>query len=185
MPDFGALCWFTIASLLRCCCVSNVTFTLSTMHRPPRWRRKTDSGRHVIRSNTFHSQDELYRKVRRPWLIHTLFLHLTWDACWKLEFRESPSQFALLYRSHDLRGGHVIKLGPGNDEAARSALAAWPGTLLYSLPNSMHSFHNYLSKLVRCLADRRRCQRRQRSRLDRSRCWKSPLQSRQSICIVR
>lgn len=24
-------------------------------------------------------------------------------------------------------GGHVIKLGPGNDEAAKEALAAWPG----------------------------------------------------------
>lgn len=41
--------------------------------------------------------------------------------------RESPAQFAALYRKHDLRGGHVIKLGQGNDEAARSALAAWPG----------------------------------------------------------
>ena len=28
-----------------------------------------------------------------------------------------------------LTGGHVIKLGPGNDEAAREALAAWPGGL--------------------------------------------------------
>jgi phosphoribosylformimino-5-aminoimidazole carboxamide ribotide isomerase len=37
--------------------------------------------------------------------------------------------FAELYRKHDLRGGHVIMLGPGNDEAARSSLAAWPGGL--------------------------------------------------------
>jgi len=28
-----------------------------------------------------------------------------------------------------LRGGHVIKLGGGNDEAAREALSAWPGGL--------------------------------------------------------
>ncbi|GFZ46263.1 1-(5-phosphoribosyl)-5-[(5-phosphoribosylamino) methylideneamino] imidazole-4-carboxamide isomerase [Saitozyma sp. JCM 24511] len=34
-----------------------------------------------------------------------------------------------LYRQHDLRGGHVIKLGPGNDDAAREALKAWPGGL--------------------------------------------------------
>ena len=34
--------------------------------------------------------------------------------------------FAELYRGDDLMGGHVICLGPGNDEAARSALAAWP-----------------------------------------------------------
>lgn len=40
---------------------------------------------------------------------------------------EHPSAyFAELYRKHDLRGGHVIMLGPGNDEAAREALKAWP-----------------------------------------------------------
>ncbi|KAI9189327.1 Enzyme that catalyzes the fourth step in the histidine pathway [Blastocladiella emersonii ATCC 22665] len=39
------------------------------------------------------------------------------------------SYYADLYRTHDLRGAHVIKLGPGNDEAARSALAAWPNGL--------------------------------------------------------
>ncbi len=37
--------------------------------------------------------------------------------------------FAERYRRDSLRGGHVIKLGPGNDEAARRALAAWPGGL--------------------------------------------------------
>jgi phosphoribosylformimino-5-aminoimidazole carboxamide ribotide isomerase len=37
------------------------------------------------------------------------------------------SWFASLYRADELRGGHIIKLGPGNDEAAVSALAAWPG----------------------------------------------------------
>jgi phosphoribosylformimino-5-aminoimidazole carboxamide ribotide isomerase len=35
--------------------------------------------------------------------------------------------FAELYRKDDLRGGHVIMLGSGNDAAAREALAAWPG----------------------------------------------------------
>jgi len=34
--------------------------------------------------------------------------------------------YAELYRRHDLRGGHVIMLGGGNDQAAREALAAWP-----------------------------------------------------------
>lgn len=29
----------------------------------------------------------------------------------------------------DLRGGHVIKLGPNNDAAAKEALAAWPDGL--------------------------------------------------------
>ncbi|GAA5484337.1 phosphoribosylformimino-5-aminoimidazole carboxamide ribotide isomerase [Haloferula sargassicola] len=37
--------------------------------------------------------------------------------------------FAGKFRDDDLRGGHVIQLGPGNDEAAREALAAWPGGL--------------------------------------------------------
>ena len=37
------------------------------------------------------------------------------------------SWFAELYRRDGLMGGHVIKLGPGNDEAAREALAAFPG----------------------------------------------------------
>ncbi|EST06814.1 Histidine biosynthesis [Kalmanozyma brasiliensis GHG001] len=38
----------------------------------------------------------------------------------------SPAHFASLYRQHGLTGGHVIKLGPRNDEAAASAVAAWP-----------------------------------------------------------
>ncbi len=35
--------------------------------------------------------------------------------------------YAELYRRDNLTGGHIIKLGPGNDDAARRALAAWPG----------------------------------------------------------
>ncbi|RAH40866.1 1-(5-phosphoribosyl)-5- ((5-phosphoribosylamino)methylideneamino)imidazole-4-carboxamide isomerase HIS6 [Aspergillus brunneoviolaceus CBS 621.78] len=37
--------------------------------------------------------------------------------------------YAELYRKHDLRGGHVVMLGPGNDEAAHEALRAWPNGL--------------------------------------------------------
>ena len=40
-----------------------------------------------------------------------------------------PGWFAGKFRDDRLTGGHVIKLGPGNDEAAREALAAWPGGL--------------------------------------------------------
>ena len=40
-----------------------------------------------------------------------------------------PAWFAERFREDGLRGGHVIKLGPGNDEAAREALSAWPGGL--------------------------------------------------------
>ncbi|KAJ9123995.1 hypothetical protein QFC22_000787 [Naganishia vaughanmartiniae] len=42
---------------------------------------------------------------------------------------QSPKEFAEMYRDNNLTGGHVIKLGPGNDDAAREALAAWPGGL--------------------------------------------------------
>ncbi|PGH31042.1 1-(5-phosphoribosyl)-5-[(5-phosphoribosylamino)methylideneamino] imidazole-4-carboxamide isomerase [[Emmonsia] crescens] len=37
--------------------------------------------------------------------------------------------FAKLYKEHGLTGGHVVMLGGGNEEAAREALAAWPGGL--------------------------------------------------------
>jgi phosphoribosylformimino-5-aminoimidazole carboxamide ribotide isomerase len=43
----------------------------------------------------------------------------------------SPAYFGRLYQSHDLAGGHVISLGPGNHEAALSALLAFPGGLQY------------------------------------------------------
>lgn len=37
--------------------------------------------------------------------------------------------FARRYAEDGLRGGHVIQLGPGNESAAREALAAYPGGL--------------------------------------------------------
>ncbi len=37
--------------------------------------------------------------------------------------------YAELYREDNLRGGHVIMLGPGNESAAVAALNAWPGGL--------------------------------------------------------
>jgi phosphoribosylformimino-5-aminoimidazole carboxamide ribotide isomerase len=41
---------------------------------------------------------------------------------------ERPARwFAELYRRDNLPGGHVIMLGPGNEEAARDALGAYPG----------------------------------------------------------
>ncbi len=42
---------------------------------------------------------------------------------------QSPAYFADLYQRDGLTGGHVIKLGPGNDAAAAEALAAYPGGL--------------------------------------------------------
>lgn len=41
---------------------------------------------------------------------------------------DKPSSwFAELYRKDELYGGHIIQLGPGNEEAATQALEAWPG----------------------------------------------------------
>ena len=40
---------------------------------------------------------------------------------------KSAAWFAELYRRDELKGGHIILLGPGNDTAARGALAAYPG----------------------------------------------------------
>ncbi len=39
----------------------------------------------------------------------------------------SPAWFAELYKKDGLSGGHIIRLGAGNDAAAKEALAAWPG----------------------------------------------------------
>lgn len=41
----------------------------------------------------------------------------------------AASDFASLYKRDGLLGGHVIMLGPGNEEAALSALRAYPGGL--------------------------------------------------------
>jgi phosphoribosylformimino-5-aminoimidazole carboxamide ribotide isomerase len=39
------------------------------------------------------------------------------------------SYFAKLYKENALEGAHVIMLGPGNERAAREALAEWAGAL--------------------------------------------------------
>ena len=41
----------------------------------------------------------------------------------------SSAWYAELYRRDGLQGGHVIMLGPGNEDAARAALRAFPGGL--------------------------------------------------------
>jgi phosphoribosylformimino-5-aminoimidazole carboxamide ribotide isomerase len=41
----------------------------------------------------------------------------------------SPAYYADLYQSDGLDGGHVIMLGPGNEQAAAEALTAYPGGL--------------------------------------------------------
>ncbi|KIV99324.1 1-(5-phosphoribosyl)-5-[(5-phosphoribosylamino)methylideneamino] imidazole-4-carboxamide isomerase [Verruconis gallopava] len=43
--------------------------------------------------------------------------------------KHSAGYFAKLYRDRNLTGSHVIMLGPGNEDAAKEALAAWPNGL--------------------------------------------------------
>eukprot|EP00274_Cyanoptyche_gloeocystis_P005668 CAMPEP_0196654606 /NCGR_PEP_ID=MMETSP1086-20130531/4333_1 /TAXON_ID=77921 /ORGANISM="Cyanoptyche gloeocystis , Strain SAG4.97" /LENGTH=267 /DNA_ID=CAMNT_0041986463 /DNA_START=194 /DNA_END=997 /DNA_ORIENTATION=- len=45
------------------------------------------------------------------------------------ETSTDAAHFAKMYREDDLPGGHVIMLGPGNEEAALSALSSYPGGL--------------------------------------------------------
>lgn len=45
------------------------------------------------------------------------------------ESEQPASWFAELYKRDNLKGGHVIMLGPDNDQPAREALAAYPGGL--------------------------------------------------------
>lgn len=45
------------------------------------------------------------------------------------EATKSAAEFAEMYRRDGLEGGHVIMLGPGCEEAALAALAAYPGGL--------------------------------------------------------
>ena len=40
-----------------------------------------------------------------------------------------PSWYSRMYRADKLHGGHVIMLGPGNEDAAVDAVSAWPGGL--------------------------------------------------------
>ncbi len=42
---------------------------------------------------------------------------------------QGSAWFAEKFRADRLEGGHVIKLGPGNEKAAKEALQAWPGGL--------------------------------------------------------
>lgn len=43
--------------------------------------------------------------------------------------QHGAGHFAALYRDNELGGAHVIMLGPGNTDAAKEALSAWPGGL--------------------------------------------------------
>ena len=51
------------------------------------------------------------------------------EAVTNFEATQPPSYFAEMYWRDGLEGGHVIKLGPGNDDAAREALGCHIGNL--------------------------------------------------------
>ncbi len=51
------------------------------------------------------------------------------DAVTNFETERSPADYARMYQADRLTGGHVIALGPGNQQAALTALAAYPGGL--------------------------------------------------------
>lgn len=52
--------------------------------------------------------------------------------------------YAELYKHDALQGGHVIQLGPGNEDAARSALMAYPGGLQIGGGISLDNATQYL-----------------------------------------
>ena len=56
--------------------------------------------------------------------------------------RFDAAHYAELYREHNLNGGHVIALGPGNESEVIKALSAWPNGLQFGggvkLDNAAH-----------------------------------------------
>ncbi len=66
---------------------------------------------------------------------------------------DQPAEyFAELYRQDGLLGGHVIQLGDGNQDAARAALAAYPGGLQVgggiTADNALHWLDAGASKVI-------------------------------------
>jgi phosphoribosylformimino-5-aminoimidazole carboxamide ribotide isomerase len=56
----------------------------------------------------------------------------------------SAGWYADLYRRDNLRGGHVIMLGPGNESAAREALLAFPGGMHLGGGVNLHNAQSWL-----------------------------------------
>ncbi|MES2460902.1 MAG: phosphoribosylformimino-5-aminoimidazole carboxamide ribotide isomerase [Armatimonadota bacterium] len=54
------------------------------------------------------------------------------------------SEFAALYKDDGLGGGHIIALGPGNEEAALDALRAFPGGMQMGGGVRPENAHRYL-----------------------------------------
>ena len=45
------------------------------------------------------------------------------------ESTQTSDFYSNLYKKDNLKGGHIIKLGPNNEESAITALKAWPNGL--------------------------------------------------------
>lgn len=59
---------------------------------------------------------------------------------------ERPSSwFAEMFKRDGLRGGHIIMLGPGNETAAREALAAFPGGMQIGGGINLSNASDYLA----------------------------------------
>jgi len=58
---------------------------------------------------------------------------------------QTASWYADLYRRDGLKGGHVIMLGPGNEQAACQALAAYPGGLQIGGGINLENAQDYLN----------------------------------------
>ncbi len=54
------------------------------------------------------------------------------------------AHYAGLYKKHQLKGGHVIALGPGNKEEVLKALAAWPQGLQFGGGVNEHNAKEFL-----------------------------------------
>lgn len=57
-----------------------------------------------------------------------------------------PCDFARRYRKFELSGGHVISLGPGNREAARDALQAYPGGMHFGGGVTLENAREFLDE---------------------------------------
>lgn len=57
----------------------------------------------------------------------------------------TSAYYANLYKSHNLVGGHVIALGPGNEEAVLEALQTWPNGLQFGGGVNKDNAERYLS----------------------------------------
>lgn len=96
--------------------------SLPAVHRSPLRPSQANRRRNTAPARPRVAQDEFHLVVRP-----TPFLSCASSTHPCSHDRHSPAYYAQMYKERNLRGAHVIKLGPGNDEAAKEALREWPG----------------------------------------------------------